>query len=927
MTTQPGSASGPAASAAARAASAARAGLAALATAGAILAAPAAAQDAAPAESDAYRVDYLPSPPGAVLEVGGLDWLSDGRLVVATRRGQVWLVENALADDPAEARFSLFAEGLDEGLGLHVVRGAPGGPAAGAGAGAAADAGAGGPDEILVLQRGELTRVRDADGDGRAEHLDTLANDWGLSGNYHEFAYGLPADERGNLFMSLNVSFFSPDWWLGKSPVPWRGWVLQIAPDGAVSPVACGFRSPAGLGRTAAGDLFVTDNQGDWMPVCPVENVKPGRFYGHPASLNWTDEYASNGAQASVTEPPSRERAPAACWLPYEWSRSAGSLVEDATGGRFGPFGGQLFVAELTNGQVLRCQLETVRGEFQGACFPFRQRVGSLLRVLFAPDGTLLGGMTNRGWGGLPPADGIARIRFTGRLPLEMQRVHLLQDGFEITFTRPLAEDCRPAPADVVLTQYDYDYWWEYGSPERHTRKVLVTDVARSPDRRSLVIRTAGLTPAMVARCVLSGVRGEDGAALLHDEFAYTINQLPEGPPTSEHVAKAVAPPPPRESADEGWLRLTYGDALDAWTGTGWREVDAELDPEHPGAFLVREGNSALVNAGAGPAGDLVSKAAFGDCKVHVEFMLPEGGASSVRIGGSCEVLLADGAPCGTLVPGAGAPGIAPALDAYKGAGQWHELDVQWQAPRRDEHGGPVAAARVLRVLIDDVLLHENVEVTGAAGVVAGPIALSGTRGTVALRSVAVQPRPPADAAPESGWIPIFDGKDLEGWTAVADEPGHGGWAVEDGLLTGTGPRSHLFSPRGDYRDVQVRVTARISDGGNSGLYFRVTKGPGWPDGYEAQINSSFEDSQHTGSLYGLAPVRTELIPPGTWFTEEVTCRDTDAGTHVTIALNGVVVTDFTDTERRHASGHIALQQHNDGSVVEFRSIEVRELR
>jgi len=899
----------------------------ACAVAGLALAARLLAQDgaargasAAAAESEFYRVDYLTPPDGAVLEVGGMDWLADGRLAVSTRRGQVWLVENALAEDPADARFHLLAEGLDEGLGLKAV---PPGPKPGA---------IGGSD-LLVLQRGEITRLRDFDGDGRADHYDMVANDWGLSGNYHEFAFGLPADRAGNLYLSLNVSFFSADWWLGKSPVPWRGWVLSVSPQGAVTPVACGLRSPAGLGTDAAGDVFVTDNQGDWMPVCPVFHVQPGRFYGHPASLDWTDEYRSNGAHASVTEPPSRARAPAACWLPYKWSRSAGSVAADTSGGGFGPFDGQLFVAELTNGQLLRCQLEQVAGEWQGAAFLFRQRVGSALRLSFAPDGTLFTGFTNRGWGGLPPADGIARIRWTGRTPLEMQTVHLLQDGFEIAFTQPLAE--APATGDVALTQYDYDYWWEYGSPERHTRKLAVTAAELSPDRRTLTLRCEDLRPAMVARCVLSGVRGADGAPLLHDEFAYTVNQLPQGPPTTEHVAKAVAPPPPRESTWEGWLRLGWGDGLDAWRTEGWREVDAEPDPQHPDTFLMTPGNGALVNAGAGPAGDLVSRYAFGDGKYHVEFMLPEGGASGLYLMGRYGLQLVDGAACGTLEAGADRTARAPDFAAYKGAGQWHDLDVQWQAPRFDAQGNKVANARLLRALIDDVLLHEDVELAGPTEgaplrepeAALGPMVLLGTRGTVALRGLSLRPAPPTPGAQDAqGWVPLFNGQDIEGWTVQADEPGRAGWVVEDGVLTGSGPRSHLFSPRGDYRNLQVRARVRISDEGNSGLYVRATQQPGWPPGYEAQINSSFPDPQHTGSLYGLAPVRVELIPPKTWFTEEITCRDTEAGTHLTIAVNGVVVTDFVDTERKHTAGHIALQQHNDGSVVEFRSLEVREL-
>ena len=119
----------------------------------------------------------------------------------------------------------------------------------------------------------------------------------------------------------------------------------------------------------------------------------------------------------------------------------------------------------------------------------------------------------------------------------------------------------------------------------------------------------------------------------------------------------------------------------------------------------------------------------------------------------------------------------------------------------------------------------------------------------------------------------------------------------------------------------------RINDGGNSGMYFRVTRESGWPTGYEAQVNCNFSDPQKCGSLYALAPVHVELITPGTWFTQHVTCRDTDEGTHVTIRINDVVVTDYVDVERRHASGHVAFQQHHDGSEVEYRNVEVRELR
>jgi glucose/arabinose dehydrogenase len=928
-------------------------------------AAPAAAQPAAASpEARYYAVDYLAPPDGAVLEVGGMDFLSDGRLAVSTRRGQVWLVEDPLAADPAAARFTLFAEGLDEGLGLKVL------PAAGVD-------GRGQGDALFVLQRGELSRLFDLDGDGRCDRIETVSSAWGLSGNYHEFAFGLPADDQGSLYVTLNVGFGSPRWWVGQSWVPWRGWCLRIDPlTGRTEPVASGLRSPAGLGRDAAGRIYVTDNQGDWLPACPLHVLQEGAFYGHPTSLRWRADWAAAGALPSDSLPVPVERTPPALWLPYKWSRSTGSLVEDDTGGAFGPFGGQLILAELTNGMLLRAQLEEVQGALQGAVWPLRQRVGSLVRVAFASDGTLFGGLTNRGWGGLPPADGLCRVRWTGETPFEVQRVHLLQDGLQLTFTEPLAADCTPAPDAVTLTQYDYDWWWEYGSPERRTTRVAVDDVSVGPDRRTLVLR-APLRAAMMARVVLSGLRGASGAPLLHDEFAYAVNQLPHGPRTAEQIAKVAEPPPPRELFDEGWLRLTFLDALDQWTSQGWSLVDAEMDGRHPERFLVAAGAGALVNVPhevadaprSGPPGaaptDFTSRPVFGGGRFHVEYLLPQGGRTTLWLMGRYGLDLPDAAhpsesaanPAGTrhgALLSAGQPaGHPPLLNGYLGAGQWHDLDVDFTPPRFDAAGRKLSNARIERVLLNDVLLHEGLELDGPAPdaplagqpeAAVGPLVLAGTRGAVALRQIRVRPLRVPD---EDGWVPLFNGQDLGGWfvsrgdaldplplpagttftAADEDAAEETGWTVDGGVLTGRGPRSHLFSPRGDQADVEVRASLRIGDDGNSGLYVRAALAPGWPPGYEAQVNSNFGDPQKTGSLYALAPVKASLVGSDTWFDYQVRCVDEPGGTHVTIRVNGVVISDFVDAERRHAAGHVALQQHHDGSVIEVRKLELREAR
>src|SRR6266851_1243303 len=175
----------------------------------------------------------------------------------------------------------------------------------------------------------------------------------------------------------------------------------------------------------------------------------------------------------------------------------------------------------------------------------------------------------------------------------------------------------------------------------------------------------------------------------------------------------------------------------------------------------------------------------------------------------------------------------------------------------------------------------------------------------------------------DKGWVQLFNGKDLTGWKTHPKDKAK--WEVEDGVLVGRGPAGHLFSDRDDYENFVYRVEAKINDHGNSGQYFRTKFGPSFPSGYEAQINSTHRDPVKTGSLYGFgkdATVREMLVKPDEWFTQEVTA----IGNHIVIKVNGKTTVDFVDNKNTHMKGHFALQQHDPGTVVMFRKIEVKEL-
>ncbi|MBL8844081.1 MAG: DUF1080 domain-containing protein [Planctomycetes bacterium] len=914
-------------------------------------------------EADYYAVDFLPTPAGS-LEVGGLAFLPDGRLAVSTRHGQVWLIGNPLAPNPADTTRTLFAEGLYEGLGLHVVDG-----------------------ELYVVQRTELSRLRDTDGDDRCDTIDTITDEWGVSGNYHEFAYGLPRDAAGNFYVSLNVSFFDPKWWHGKSPAKWRGWIVQVAPDGSVTPWATGLRSPNGMGFNAAGDLFVTDNQGDWMPSGPLFHVKRGAFYGHPAGLRWTDEYLRAQREPSDTEAPLRPREPAAVWFPYGLSRSAGNPLLEDTAGKFGPFAGQLFVPELTNGCVVRVDLEQVEGEYQGACFQFRRDTGSANRIAFAPDGTLIVGLTSRGWGGAPPGDGIARVRWLGRVPMEMASVRLADDGssgFDVAFTLPLADDCQPTPADVRLVQYDYASWWDYGSPELHVTNVPVTAVKCSGDRRMIRIDAPTLEAGKVARLLLDRVVGQGARGrepLLHAQADYTVNRL-RGMPTARPIAKSVLPPAAREDQQEGWVTLFNRRSIAAWTAPGWKLAAVHLDPRDPTRFAEHDmvdewdgllvaglGGGATERAGATasePQGDAISLVQHGDCDARIEFCLPRGGNSGVYFQGRYEVQLLDSfgkasvgfGDCGGIYAGESSfVGSAPLVNACNAPGEWQRLDVRFRAPRFDEAGQKIANARFDWVELNGQRVQQDVELPeptrGAleGGEVAyGPLRLQGDHGPVAYKKVRLR-RIERDeeagatgalatlARAASGWSSLFDGATLTGWSSE----GEAQWRVEQGVLVAEGGDGVLRRPMSYAKGREWRMEVKLEAGASgewalrsqadaAGLRrFEVTaplRGGGAADGL--RTGSLWFGPPSNGGPGRLSACWASLVPDGVWF--ELRLRHVVVGgrERVELFVNDVLAATFERDEPagRDSNAVDALElRHAASAALSFREIWVRELR
>jgi hypothetical protein len=172
----------------------------------------------------------------------------------------------------------------------------------------------------------------------------------------------------------------------------------------------------------------------------------------------------------------------------------------------------------------------------------------------------------------------------------------------------------------------------------------------------------------------------------------------------------------------------------------------------------------------------------------------------------------------------------------------------------------------------------------------------------------------------KDGWVSMFDGKTLNGWKANENP---GSWKVVDGAIVGNGEKSHLFWMEKECEDCEFFAEVKLNHSGNSGMYVRAAYGPGFPKGYEAQVENTSPDAQKTGSLYGICKVTDQLIGDDTWWTQDVTIR----GNHVVIKVNGKTVTDCDDPQARYTKGYLVLQQHNLGSVVTYRNLMMRPLK
>ena len=481
--------------------------------------------------TDHFSFEQIPNPPGIDPQVGAMEAMKDGRIAVAFHRGEVMIY------DPSRSSWSLFATGLHEPLGLLVE----------------ADG------SILVMQRPELTRLKDTNGDGTADEYQTVFDDFGMSGNYHEFAYGPTKDKDGNLYIVLGLaSNGAPirkelrgnfleigqldragmtdgsDWKKNSkvagrmySRVPYRGWVLKLSPDGSkMEPYASGFRSPNGIGFDASGRLLITDNQGDWRPTSPLYSVKKDGFYGHPASLPWTKGWdGRDPLKVNVTELGALQQ-PAVGYFPQgELANSPTFPVIISQGAFPKEMDGQTLIGEMNQPNLIRVLNDEVGGTFQTGLVPMFDKsplgIGNN-RLTFGKDGALYVGKTALSW---PGSNGITCIKWNGKPFLSLGSIKALKTGFALQFSEALDAS---TISNVSAKSNTYQYHEAYGSGKTDEKTLAVNSASLSSDGKTLTVDLGRLKEGHLHMLDMSGLRSKSGAKVLGNRIWYQVVKAPK---------------------------------------------------------------------------------------------------------------------------------------------------------------------------------------------------------------------------------------------------------------------------------------------------------------------------------------------------------------------------------------------------------------
>jgi putative heme-binding domain-containing protein len=439
------------------------------------------------------------NPWNAWLRTSALDFFDDGRCVVTTHGGDVYIV-SGLDDDLEKVTWKRFAAGLFEPFGVRVVDG-----------------------QIYVTCHDGLKRLHDFNADGEADFIEAFWNDDDVSSVFHAYSFDLQTDSQGNFYLAK----------AGQHTDHGRpGSIMRIPPEGgSAEVVAWGIRTPNGMGILPDDRLTVSDNQGPWMPASKISLIREGSFLGNMPQNDeqtaWLKARHGGSLPTDFEEP--------IVWMPQEVDSSSGGQVW-AGDDRLGPLSGRLIHSSFGKGWLYTLSLQEIGETMQGTIIPLpHQWSAGVMRLRINPADGQLYGVGLSGWQG--PRNGLdgclERLRFTGEPVQMVERVEVVPEGIELTFSFDVdpASVQRPGAFDAEM----WNYLWSkrYGSdqfsirnPEERGHDPLAIETVEivSPRQLRLVIPDLAICDQLQLSMLFSTNSGQT-----FTDVAYlTIHAIPE---------------------------------------------------------------------------------------------------------------------------------------------------------------------------------------------------------------------------------------------------------------------------------------------------------------------------------------------------------------------------------------------------------------
>ncbi len=434
-------------------------------------------------------------PIGSAIMPTGMAWLGDGRMVMTSLKGDVWILSDTDGDTLADS-MSLFADGLSAPYGIQVAG-----------------------DAILVAHKPEVLRLRDADSDGRADEFDVVASGWGFSDDYHDWTTALVRDRNGDLFVGLGSDYSQ-----NKRPADndrWRGTILKIDSTGSISPIGTAFRFPMGMAFDRNQNLFATDNQGVQNTFNEINHVVLGKQYG-----------VLSRHEVATDEPPETP----AFMVPHPWTRSVNSILFFPEDFANQDLAGHGIGCEYDTRCLIRFTVQEVNGVQQGACYRFSRPdqpggganfVGPVASAI-GPDGALyIGSIWDSGWQGGANTGSIERLTAGPSMPNGIREIRAIPVGFEVTFFKPLENAALMSTASAWSIQGYTRHWsGSYATPDSERHTLTPTAVTLSQDRRTAILNVEPFEAGYVYEIRVNESAATE-QALWPTEGFYTMKVLP----------------------------------------------------------------------------------------------------------------------------------------------------------------------------------------------------------------------------------------------------------------------------------------------------------------------------------------------------------------------------------------------------------------